>query len=275
MARIRSIKPEFWTSEQVMECSPNARLMFIGLWNFCDDTGRQRCSPKQIKALIFPSDDMTAENIRRMFDELSANDLLQIYAVDGKEYFQVTGWHHQKIDKPQPSKYPGPAQANSRPLPERSSNGIDGEERRGEGEDRKGEEGKGKEERARGALAPGWPDDYSNIFWEAFPNKIGKKDALRKLDRVARSGIVSFADFITALDRYANKTDDRPFCNPATWINQERWTDVPATNGNGKRTIQQAAADQLAMFRAITGKDRTGNEAGDPPVRLLPARGRQ
>lgn len=34
MARIRTIKPEFWTSEQVMGCAPLARLLFIGLWNF-------------------------------------------------------------------------------------------------------------------------------------------------------------------------------------------------------------------------------------------------
>ncbi len=39
MARIRSIKTEFWTAEQVMECSPIARLLFIGMWNFCDDGG--------------------------------------------------------------------------------------------------------------------------------------------------------------------------------------------------------------------------------------------
>ena len=31
MARIRSIKPEFWVSEQVAECSTSARLTFVGL----------------------------------------------------------------------------------------------------------------------------------------------------------------------------------------------------------------------------------------------------
>lgn len=108
MARIRSIKPEFWTSEQVMECSPNARLMFIGLWNFCDDAGRHPASPKQIKALIFPADDFSADDVRRMLDELSSHGLLSLYAIGEKEYFQITGWHHQKIDKPQQPKYPGP-----------------------------------------------------------------------------------------------------------------------------------------------------------------------
>lgn len=119
MARIRTIKPEFWTGEQVMECSPNARLLFIGLWNFCDDHGRHPLSPKQVKALVFPADPFTTDEVAGMFGELSANGLIRTYSVDGKEYFEVTGWHHQKIDKPQKPKYPAP-------LTERSANGIDG-----------------------------------------------------------------------------------------------------------------------------------------------------
>ena len=113
MARIRSIKPEFWTSEQVMECSTNARLLFIGLWNFCDDAGRMVASDKRIKASVFPSDDFTAETVRRMLVELSSNDLIRLYVVDDKEFLQVTGWHHQKIDRPQKSKIPDPPDPNS------------------------------------------------------------------------------------------------------------------------------------------------------------------
>lgn len=108
MARIRTIKPEFWTSEQVMECSPNARLAFIGIWNFCDDAGRMPASAKQIKALVFPSDDFTSANVRGMLDELERNGLVRLYVVDGKEFLAVTGWHHQKIDRPQKPKTPEP-----------------------------------------------------------------------------------------------------------------------------------------------------------------------
>lgn len=109
MSRIRTIKPEFWSSGQVMECSRDARLLFIGLWNFCDDQGRFPLSPKQIKALVFPGDeDLTSNAIRGLIDELSANDLLTIYSVGGKEFFEVSGWKHQKIDKPQQPKYPAP-----------------------------------------------------------------------------------------------------------------------------------------------------------------------
>jgi hypothetical protein len=108
MARIRTIKPEFWTGEQVMECSPNARLLFIGLWNFCDDAGRHPMTPRQIKALVFPSDDFSIDAIQEMLDELSTNGLIRPYDVDGKAYFEVTGWRHQKIDRPQSPKYPAP-----------------------------------------------------------------------------------------------------------------------------------------------------------------------
>lgn len=113
MARIRTIKPEFWTSEQVMECAPLTRLLFVGIWNFCDDAGRMALSARKIKAQVFPSDDISADCIRRMIDELSTNGLLVCYNVDGKEFLQVTGWHHQKIDRPQKSNIPASIDDNS------------------------------------------------------------------------------------------------------------------------------------------------------------------
>lgn len=132
MARLRSIKPEFWASEQVLECSPIARLLFIGLWNFCDDVGRHPFSARRIKAEIFPGDDITSENILGMLDELSREGLIDVYDVAGKGYLQVTGWHHQKIDHPQRPRYPARSEdysANVRGMvaPESSrveSNGV-------------------------------------------------------------------------------------------------------------------------------------------------------
>lgn len=141
MPRIRSIKPEFWTSAQIIECSTNARLLFVGLWNFCDDAGRHPDSPKQLKAEVFPADEFSLDDMSRMIDELSSNDLVQRYVVDGKGYLQVTGWHHQRIDRPNAPRYPGPDQANGEPARrafDERSRGI-GEERIGE--DRKGSSG--------------------------------------------------------------------------------------------------------------------------------------
>ncbi len=115
MARIRSIKPEFWTSEQIIECSPITRLMFIGIWNFSDDSGRMPVSVKTIKFRLFPGDDISFENIQGMITELSVNGLIRLYEVDDVAFLQVTGWErHQKINRPQPSKHPAPPNKNSR-----------------------------------------------------------------------------------------------------------------------------------------------------------------
>lgn len=101
MARIRTIKPEFWTSEQIAECSPIARLLFVGIWNFCDDHGLHPASVKRLKMEVFPSDSITDDDIEAMVRELQAARLLHAYEVDRKGYWQVTGWEkHQKIEKP-------------------------------------------------------------------------------------------------------------------------------------------------------------------------------
>lgn len=101
MARIRTTKPEFWTSEQIAECSPITRLAFIGLWSFCDDNGVHPASAKRLKMEVFPSDALGEQEIQAMVEELLAADLLRYYEVADKGYWQVTGWHkHQKIERP-------------------------------------------------------------------------------------------------------------------------------------------------------------------------------
>lgn len=107
MARIRTVKPEFWSSEQVMSCRPLARLLFIGLWNFCDDGGNHPLAPRTIKALVFPGDAIDADEISALLDELEAAQLTQSYVADGKRYLHVRGWRHQKIEKKN-FKYPPP-----------------------------------------------------------------------------------------------------------------------------------------------------------------------
>src|SRR5215475_7787671 len=106
-----------------------------------------------------------------------------------------------------------------------------------------------KETRARGgALAAPWSETNWIEFWATYPNRVGKADARKAFERATKK--VSPGILFPALQRYATKTDDRPFCNPATWLNQERWLDEPAKS-NGRRTIQQAADDLLAKIRAF------------------------
>ena len=106
MARIRTIKPEFWTDEKVVECSPTARLLFIGLWNFADDYGNLERSSKQIKIRIFPAD---AIDIEPHVQELIQVGLVREYEVDGCNYLHIKGFRkHQKIEKPSNPRHPLP-----------------------------------------------------------------------------------------------------------------------------------------------------------------------
>ncbi len=129
MARIRTIKPEFFTSEQVADCSPTARLLFVGMWCFCDDGGVHPASIKRLKMEIFPADTFGEKEIADLVNELLAAKLLiEFQADDGKSYWQVTGWHHQKIEKPT-IRHPQNSTTIRRPLADSSAtegNGVEG-----------------------------------------------------------------------------------------------------------------------------------------------------
>jgi hypothetical protein len=121
MAKIRNIKPDFWTSEQVVSVSIEARTLFIGLWNHADDNGIFPASYVSIKMKVFPNDNLpvtdqpltghlpvTYQSVSSMINDLIRVGLLAEYEVDGKKYWIVTGWDHQGfINKPF-YKYPPP-----------------------------------------------------------------------------------------------------------------------------------------------------------------------
>lgn len=76
------------------------------------------------------------------------------------------------------------------------------------------------------------------IFWSEYPHKVGKAAARKAFDKAGKR--VEFQKLIDALIQYKNKTDDRPWCNPATWLNQERWDDAPAPAVQKQNTREEA-----------------------------------
>ncbi len=99
MARIRTIKPQFFRNEQLAECSPMARLMFIGLWTIADKEGRLEDRPKRIKAELFPFDDCDG---RSLLDELSNQSLITRYEVAGNLCIQIPNF--TKHQRPHPKE---------------------------------------------------------------------------------------------------------------------------------------------------------------------------
>lgn len=109
--RIRSIKPEYWTSEDVAALTDYFdRLLFIGLWSYVDDNAVGRDNEKLIAAKLFPLEDDPHETLARIrggLARMSDQGLIARYASpDGRRLLMVTGWHHQKIDKPTRSPLP-------------------------------------------------------------------------------------------------------------------------------------------------------------------------
>lgn len=143
MARIRTIKPEFWTDRRVGECSTNARLLFVAAFNFADDEGGLDRSAKQLKAQAFPYDSIDCEPL---VQELIEVGLVIEYEVGGDKYLHIKNFRkHQRIDKPQPARIPIYNHSENSPgVREEQAEIVHGS---------KGREGKGKE-KEDGAAAP-------------------------------------------------------------------------------------------------------------------------
>ena len=109
MARSRVIKPEFWSDEKLARLSLPARLLYIGLWNTCDDVGRSRGHPLWLKSQIFPYDDLSAGQIEEWLSDLVNLRRIFPYTVNSELYYFIPGFlKHQKIQHPSPAKSPAP-----------------------------------------------------------------------------------------------------------------------------------------------------------------------
>lgn len=105
MARIRTIKPEFWTDEDMAEVSEAACLMAIGLLNYADDEGYFNANPKLIKAAVFPIREPSV-TIPVMLRELSNHGYLTLFSTSDNKHFGLINnfARHQVVNKPRPSK---------------------------------------------------------------------------------------------------------------------------------------------------------------------------
>jgi len=101
MARIRTIKPEFWEDEKIGKLSRDCRLLFIALWNFADDFGVFRANPAVLKSKIFPFDDSLRVNeVKSWLDALSIARMILPFEYKKESYYVIrTFKSHQIIDK--------------------------------------------------------------------------------------------------------------------------------------------------------------------------------
>jgi hypothetical protein len=99
-------------------------------------------------------------------------------------------------------------------------------------------------------------------FWDLYPNKTGKAAARPKFDKARK--VASFEAIMAGLRVYATKTDDRPWCNPTTWLHQERWADEPQHAARGSPPPSKAPSQaEVFAFIARNCPDDPGPEYDD------------
>lgn len=265
--RIRSIKPEFWRSEDVKRLPREIRLLFVGLWSYVDDNGVGVDDYRRIAADLGPLEDDPVEfreyvrdglaRLSRRSPEGFGPPLVARYEVDGKRYIFITGWEHQRVDKPAKSRYPLPPEGwtSEDPDPPEDVAKPSGESREsvapGTGE--QGNRGTGeKDSPTAPRRAPSKTPTGFEEFWSNYPRKVSKADArkawpaaTRKLapDRLAKAAAY-WARLWTDTE-----TPKEFIPYPATWLRGERWDDDPpirrgtpprAPTGTGSRRMDKA-----------------------------------
>src|SRR5690606_35182017 len=110
MARIRTIKPEFWSDEKLAGLSALTRLVFLGLISQADDAGRLVDSVKLLDGLLFPLTDDSCEGSLAELAELGRIERYQ--SSSGQKLIQLVNWNkHQTVQKASKYVLPGPDEA--------------------------------------------------------------------------------------------------------------------------------------------------------------------
>lgn len=266
MPRIRTIKPEFFTSETVAELPVRARLTWIGLWTYCDDYGRCRDNVKLIKAAVWPLDEVSLTNIDKDLTDLQACGLVYRYTVDGKAYIQVTNWgEHQRVSHPTKSNLPPPwpdgkpPGGSGNPPPEPS-----GDFPEGSGELPLGigkEQGKEKEKESPAQARERESREFAE-WYSAYPRHEDRLDA-EKAYRAARKRGVSADILLSGAVRYAleKRGVEKKFIKlPATWLNKGAYENQPDLGGHRHlQAVDPRPVDAIPDFEidadAILGPD--------------------
>lgn len=104
------------------------------------------------------------------------------------------------------------------------------------------------------------PDGFEQ-FWKAWPNKVGKP-AAKKAYASCLKRKNAHSDIMEGMATYIEtKPPDRPWLNPATFLNQERFNDMPAQ-------VYQSQPKGLAGVRAnlqqeISDANRSAGQTSD------------
>ena len=101
MARIRTIKPQFWDDAKIGRIPRDARLLYIGLWSFADDLGVVIADPVWLKSKIFPYDRIQIQQLEAWLGLLEKTGFISLLSVKSESFYYLpTFSRHQIINRP-------------------------------------------------------------------------------------------------------------------------------------------------------------------------------
>ena len=111
MARLRTLKPEFFTHELLGELSPLHRLLYQGLWCYADREGRLEDRHRYLKTVILPYDSC---DVDAMLGDLEVKGFILRYIVGGRRLISIPAFvrHQKPHPKEAQSVLPGPESIN-------------------------------------------------------------------------------------------------------------------------------------------------------------------
>lgn len=196
--------------------------MFIGLWTQADREGRLEDRPARLKAMIFPYDDL---DVNDGLGCLAHANLITRYESDGLRLICICTWaKHQRpqVSEPESELPPLLTSTAHKSSEKKILECLEG----------KGKEGKGREGtlHARGLF---------DLFWEAYPRKIGKDAAWGMWQRL-RPDVELTSQMIAKVEEQQRSAqwlkDGGQFIpHPRTWLSQGRWQDGPMAPVNASK----------------------------------------
>ena len=259
MARIRTIKPEFWDSPSTAKASPWARLLFIAMWNWADDYGRGTANLKELEGFAFPNDDDFKDSsgntvhFSELVAEVSECFGVVLYEVDNRRYYEIPSWdtHQRNERRAKQSKYPSPLVSGhkaempegvaeipykSTETPNISGAGTGEQGNRGTGE--QGNRGTEIKDSLTGSadeplieaeiIEEPKSQNRFEEFWSAYPRKVGKQKAITKYKAaINRATPEEIIDGAHRLANDPNLPEQQFIPHATTWLERNGWEDEP------------------------------------------------
>lgn len=218
----RILKESICTSETIDELSPEAEVFFYRLLVTCDDFGRMDARPAILLGRCFPLKlgSISVNKITGWMAQLEKANLLQVYAVDGKRYLQITTWADHQHRRANHSKYPAsvdgiPTSASTCEQMQADASNCEQIHPRNRGiEESRNEESRNEEspqartpKKSASTDVDGYTPEFES-FWNTYPKRIAKPAAYRCWNARLKDGISS-ASMVSAAGHYAAYCDQQ------------------------------------------------------------------